>query len=392
MKIKIGVLFGGKSVEHEVSVITGLQAIENIDKDKYDIIPIYMTKNNEMYVGKNIGTIANYKNIPELLKESERVVISGDNGRAQILRYKSSPFKSNVYDYFDIAFPIVHGTDVEGGALYGFFKILNVPCVGSDILASSVCMDKYIAKCVLKENNLPVLDALCFDVKQYKTDLDGIKKSIMDKFGLPVILKPVDSGSSVGISIAKDEQGLEESIDEAFRYSKRILAERAITNMREINCSVLGDYEYTMASECEEPMKTDDILSYNDKYVSGGKKIGGEKGMNVGGLKLPADIPESLKEEIQDLAQKTFKALGCTGVVRIDFMIDKNINKVYINEINTIPGCLSFHLWRATNLQYKDLLNNLIDITLKRKREEDSILYSFDTNMLQTISIDNPKK
>lgn len=392
MKIKVGVIFGGKSVEHEVSVITGLQAIENMDKEKYDIIPIYMTKNNEMYVGNNIGKIANYKNIPELLKESERVVLSGDNGRAQILRYKSSMFKSNIYDYFDIAFPIVHGTDVEGGALYGFFKILNVPCVGSDILSSSICMDKYIAKCILKEKNLPVLDALCFDVKEYKTDLNGIKQTIIDKFGLPVILKPVDSGSSVGISIAKNEQELEESIDEAFKYSKRILAEHAITNMREINCSVLGDYEYTMASECEEPIKSDDILSYNDKYVSGGKKIGGEKGMNVGGLKLPADIPENIKEEIQDLAQKTFKALGCTGVVRIDFMIDNDSNKIYVNEINTIPGCLSFHLWKATNLQYKDLLNNLIDITLKRKREEDSILYSFDTNMLQTISIDNPKK
>ncbi len=392
MKIKIGVLFGGKSVEHEVSVITGIQAIENMDKNKYDIIPIYITKANEMYVGKDIGNIEKYKNIPDLLNSSERVVLSGDNGRAQILRYKTSPFKPNVYDYFDIAFPIVHGTDVEGGALYGFFKILNVPCVGSDILSSSISMDKYMAKCILKEKNLPVLDCLCFDLKEYKTNLEGIKKSIINKFGFPVIVKPVDSGSSVGISIAKNEKELEESIDDAFKYSKRILSEHAISNMREINCSVLGDYEYCMASECEEPIKSDEILSYKDKYISGGKKIGGEKGMNVSGVKLPANIPDDLKDTIQDLAQKTFRAIGCTGVVRIDFMIDNDTDKIYVNEINTIPGCLSFHLWKASNLQYKDLLNNLIDITLKRKREEDSILYSFDTNMLQTISISNHKK
>lgn len=392
MKVKIGVLFGGKSVEHEVSVITGLQAIENMDKNKYDIIPIYMTKSNEMYVGKDIGNIEKYKNIPELLQSSERVVISGNNGRAQILRYKASAFKSNTYDYFDIAFPIVHGTDVEGGALYGFFKILNVPCVGSDILSSSISMDKYMAKCVLKEKNIPILNCLCFDLKDYKTNLKGIIDNIVNEFKFPVIVKPVDSGSSVGISVAKSEEELEDSIDEAFKYSRRILVEHAISNMREINCSVLGDYENCIASECEEPIKSDEILSYKDKYISGGKKIGGEKGMNVSGLKLPADIPENIKDTIQDLAKKTFRAVGCSGVVRIDFMIDKDINKIYVNEINTIPGCLSFHLWRASNLQYKDLLNNLIDITLKRKREEDSILYSFDTNMLQTISLSGSNK
>lgn len=392
MKVKIGVLFGGKSVEHEVSVITGIQAIENIDKEKYDIIPIYMTKTNEMYVGKDIGNIEKYKNIPELLKSSERVVISGENGRAQLLIYKTSAFKSNIYDYFDIAFPIVHGTDLEGGALYGFFKILNVPCVGSDVLSSSISMDKHIAKCILKEKDIPVLNCLCFDLKEYKTNLDGIIKNILDEFGFPVIIKPVDSGSSVGISIAKNEAELEESIDEAFKYSKRILAEHAISNMREINCSVLGDYEYCIASECEEPIKSDEILSYKDKYISGGKKIGGDKGMNVAGVRLPANISDDIKNTIQDLAQKTFRAVGSSGVVRIDFMIDNDNNKIYVNEINTIPGCLSFHLWKASNLQYKDLLNNLIDITLKRQREEDSILYSFDTNMLQTISISNHNK
>lgn len=392
MKIKIGVLFGGKSVEHEVSVITGIQAIENIDKEKYDVIPIYMSKTNEMYVGNNIGNIEQYKNIPELLKSSQRVVLSGNNGKAQILKYKSSPFQSNIYDDFDIAFPIVHGTDLEGGALYGFFKILNIPCVGSDILSSSICMDKYMAKCILKESNIPVLDCLSFDLNEYKTNLKDIKLRIIDKFGFPVIIKPVDSGSSVGISIAKDIDELEDSIDKAFKYSKRILAEHAIENMQEINCSVLGDYEYAITSECEEPIKSDEILSYNDKYVSGGKKIGGEKGMNLSGVRLPANIPDNVKNEVQDLAIKTFKAIGCSGVVRIDFMIDKDSEKVYVNEVNTIPGCLSFHLWKASNLNYKDLLNNIIDITLKRKREEENILYSFDTNMLQTISLNNHKK
>lgn len=391
MKIKIGVFFGGKSVEHEVSVITALQAIEHIDKDKYDIIPIYISKKSQMYVGQEIGNIEKYKNINELLERSIQVTIANENGKALILRTKSAFLQKREYDYFDIAFPIVHGTEVEGGALYGYFKSLGIPCVGSDILASAVAMNKYTTKCVLKENEIPILDCICFNMQEYKDEHKDIISNIEEKFKLPVIVKPVDSGSSVGIAIAKNIEELENNIEDAFKYSSKILVEKAIKNMKEVNCSVLGDYESCMVSECEEPIKSEEILSYKDKYISGGKKIGGQKGMNVAGLKLPADISTSDKNQIQELAKKTFKVLGCNGVVRIDFMIDEDENKIYVNEINTIPGCLSFHLWRASSLEYKELLNKMIELELKRKREEDNITYSFESNILSNVTLNGIK-
>lgn len=386
MKIKLGMFFGGKSVEHEVSVITALQAIENIDKEKYDVIPVYMTKTNEMYVGEGIGVIEQYKNIKTLLERSIKVNITGRNGKGIILKEKQGILSKSEYDYFDIAFPIVHGTEVEGGALYGFFKTLNIPCTGCDILSSAMSMDKYATKCILKANNISILDCLCFD--EYE---ENMYDKIEEKFKYPVIVKPVDSGSSVGIAIAKNKEELENRVEDAFRYSKRVLVERAVTKMREINCSVLGFDEELMASECEEPIKTEEILSYKDKYVSGGKKIGGSKGMNVAGLKLPADISNETRDKIQEIAKNTFKAMRCSGVIRIDFIIDEEDGTIYVNELNTIPGCLSFHLWKATGMEYKKLLNKIVEYALQRKRQEQNINYSFDSNILSNISFGGNK-
>ena len=209
-------------------------------------------------------------------------------------------------------------------------------------------------------------------------------EKIEKEFGYPVIVKPINLGSSVGISIAKDKEELLESIEDALAYSNKILVEKAIQNLKEVNCSVLGDYEEYNASECEELDKTADILSYEDKYISGGKKTGGAKqSMNAGVLKLPADISKELKEKIQTLAKETFKILGCTGVIRIDFLIDEDTDKVYVNEVNTIPGCLSFHLWRAAGMEYPELLDKEIELALKRNREENNMVFSFDTNVLE---------
>lgn len=382
MKIKIGVFFGGKSVEHEVSIITALQAIENINKDKYDVIPIYITKDNKMYCGHLIGDIKQYKNIDNLLHVSSQVTLVQRDNKVVLLKCNKKFYESDAYDYIDIAFPIVHGTNVEDGTLQGYLKMFNIPYVGCDVLSSACGMDKYVCKYLLKENNIPVLDCKCFTLKDYNENEENIINSIEKVFVYPVIVKPVNLGSSVGIQIAKNNEELHSAIEDAFGYSKKILIEKAITNLQEINCSVVGDYESAKASECEEPVKTDEILSFNDKYISGNKKLGGSKSMNAGVLKLPADISPDTKQTIQDLAIKTFNVLGCSGVIRIDFMIDKDTNSIYVNEVNTIPGSLSFHLWKATNLNYTDLLDQLIDLSLKRNREEKNITYSFDSNIL----------
>lgn len=255
-------------------------------------------------------------------------------------------------------------------------------------------MDKYVFKCILKQNNIPVLDCKYYTLSDYNDNLKGIINEIEKEFSYPVIIKPANLGSSIGIKIANDTQKLEEAIIDAFSYSNKIIIEKAITNLKEINCSVLGDYERVQASECEEPIKTDEILSFNDKYISGGKKCCtkiNDKQMNLGMLKLPADIDEKTKNTIQELSIKTFKILGCSGIARIDFIIDNDTNKIYVNEINTIPGCLSFHLWKATRINYKNLLDKLIELSLKRNREEKNITFSFDSNILSECSLKGTK-
>lgn len=387
MKIKIGVLFGGKSVEHEVSIISAIQAIRYINKDKYDVVPIYVTKSNEMYVGEDIGNIEKYKNIKELLKNSQRVVLLSNNDKLEIYKFPFKKLANNYYDYIDVAFPIVHGTNVEDGTLQGYLKTLNVPFVGCDVTSSAIGMDKYVMKTVLKDNNIPVLNCMKFDFNEYNTDAKKVVSDVEKNIEYPVIVKPINLGSSVGIKIAHNKEELFEALDYAFSFAKNILVEKAIMNLKEINCSVLGDYEEAFASECEEPIGSDEILSYEDKYISGGSKKTGSKGMTSLDRKLPAEISDELKAKIQELAIKTFKALGCNGVSRIDFMIDKDTDEVYVNEINTIPGSLSFYLWKATGMNYEELLDKLITLALKREREEKDISYSFDTNILEGVNL-----
>lgn len=389
MKTKVAVLFGGKSVEHEVSVISGIQAILSLDTEKYDVIPVYMTKNNEMYVGDEIGKIESYKNIEELLKKSQRVIMLSDNGKVQLVSYPIKAFGKKTIIDIDVAFPIVHGTNVEDGTLQGYLKTLGVPFVGCDVTASANGMDKYITKLILKEKGIPVLDAKLYNMADYKK-IDEMVQDIEKRFGYPVIIKPVNLGSSVGISVAKNNVELVNSIDDAFRYATKVLVEHAISNLKEINCSVLGDEIEATASECEEPFHSDEILSYEDKYVSNAKS-GGAKGMASVSRKIPADIAPELRERIRTLAVESFKALGCNGVSRIDFMIDGDTGELYFNEINTIPGSLSFYLWEPVGISYKELLDKMILLAIKRARTEENLTFTFDTNILNSASFGGSK-
>ncbi|MBE5812324.1 MAG: D-alanine--D-alanine ligase [Clostridiales bacterium] len=389
MKIKLGVFFGGESVEHEVSIISAIQAINNMDTVKYDIIPVYITKESTMYVGEKIGNIESYKDIPKLLSESQQVILIREDNKVKLIKYPMKKFGKNEYDYIDVAFPIVHGTNVEDGALQGYFKTLKIPFVGCDVTSSAVGMDKYIMKTVLKYNDIPVLDGQIYGYHEYEEDAEELMARIEKEIAFPLIVKPVNLGSSVGIKIARDKKELAEALEYAFTFAKKILIERAVMNLREINCSVLGDFENAIASECEEPIGTDEILSYEDKYISNGSKSG-SKGMSSLKRKLPADLTKEMKEKIQTLAVKTFKVLGCNGVSRIDFIIENN-EDVYVNEINTIPGSLSFYLWNATGMDYKEQLSKMVDLALKRAREEKDISYTFETNILSGIKLDGIK-
>lgn len=389
IKTRVAMMFGGKSVEHEVSVISGIQAIMSMDTDKYEVIPVYISKNNEMYIGDKIGDIESYKNMKELIAQSQRVIMINEGNKVCLTPYPVKMFGKKSVIEIDIAFPIVHGTNVEDGALQGYLKTIGIPFVGCDVTASAVGMDKYITKAVLKENDIPVLDCKCYTMSDY-SDIDSIVADVENNLGYPVIIKPVNLGSSVGISVAKNRTELITSIDDAFTYAKKIIVEHAITKLREINCSVLGDENEAEASECEEPLHSKDILSYEDKYLSNSKN-GGSKGMAGVSRKIPAQLEAQKRKEIQDMAVKAFKILGCNGVARIDFMIDEEDGTLYFNEINTIPGSLSFYLWEPVGVSYKELLDRMIQLSLKRVREEEALTFAFDTNILNQQSLSGMK-
>jgi D-alanine-D-alanine ligase len=384
MLIRVGVLFGGKSVEHEVSIISAIQAINAFDKTKYAIVPLYMTKEGSLYTGDAVGTIGEYRNVPGLLKKSQRVILVNEGGQSLLMKYPAKGFGNHRYGSVDIIFPIVHGTNVEDGALQGYLKTLSVPFVGCDVAASAIGMEKYAQKAILKYNNIPVLDCIRVFSLAYFRDIQTVIDGIEGAIPYPVIVKPSNLGSSIGIKKALNRDTLQEALEYTFQYAHTALVERAVFPLKEINCAVLGDQDSVIVSECEEPIHTGALLSYQDKYISGDKN--GAKGMSAAKRKLPADITPETREEIRTLAQKTFQALGCNGVSRIDFFIDLQSNKILVNEINTIPGSLSFYLWEPVGLSYRELLDRLINLTLKRERENAGISYSIDTTILSNFT------
>ena len=388
MKRSIAFVFGGMSVEHEISIITGLQAFHAFENDAWEPFPLYISKRGEMYVGDALAKIENYKDLNKVLSESKRVILVNEGRKSKLVEYPQKRFGKSFEREIDMAFLCVHGTNVEDGALQGYFKTLNVPIVGCDVESAALGMDKFTQKAVLENAGIPLLKAKRYTAKDY-LDLDVLTDDIKETFSFPVIVKPVNLGSSVGINVAKDGEELVSALDDAFMYSGQVLVERAISNLREINCSVLGDVEDCEASEIEEPVANDEILSYEDKYLSNQK--GGSKGMASVSRKIPAEVSEDRREEIRELSCKAFKALGCNGVARLDFMIDKDTDEVFFNEINTIPGSLSFYLWEPLGISYKVLLNKMLDLALKRQRITRSLTYSFNTNVLNSATLQGSK-
>lgn len=396
-KLRVAVVFGGRSVEHEVSIISALQAVQNMNPEKYVITPVYMTKDSSLYVGEEAGLIESYRDIEKLISSSQRVIIVREGDEFFLTPYpvKKKLLKKDVYSSpipIDLVFPVVHGTNVEDGTLQGYLKTIGIPFAGCDVTPSALGMDKYASKVILRENGIPVLDGFCYTLSDYAR-MDQLIASIEENVGYPVIVKPYNLGSSVGISVARDRDELLHSVDDAFRYSRRIITEHAITQLREINCAVLGDENKAQASECEEPIHTKDILSYADKYEGGAKGAKSLSGIKSGSMatsvsrKLPADLPPVLREEIRDLAVKAFQVLGCSGVARIDFMIDGETGRLYLNELNTIPGSLAFYLFEPLGIEYSELIDRIIDLAMKKTRENDALTFSFDTNILSHASL-----
>ncbi len=385
MKITVGLFFGGASVEHEVSVISALQALRAFDRDKYTVLPVYITRDHAFYTGEAAGRIEEYRDVPALLKKCTRVLPAREGDRVGLLPYGRFGLKSKPLALLDLAVPVVHGTNVEDGALQGYFRTLGLPFAGPDVEGSAVGMDKYAQKLLYAAAGLPVLPALRLRAGDDRAEQLA---RISAKLPFPLIVKPLDLGSSVGIRLVKSESELPEALDEAFSFSPRALAEKAVRPLRELNCAVLGDAEEAEASEVEEPVMGDEILSYRDKYEGGAKggKASGGKGMSGLSRLLPAPISPELREEVRSLAVRAFRALDLSGVARIDFLLNGETGELFINEANTIPGSLSFYLWEPLGLGYTALLDRLVSLALKRERQRGGFRNAVDTGILKGFS------
>lgn len=380
MKTIIGVFFGGRSVEHEISVISALQAINAFDSNKYEVIPVYITKQGKWLTGQALLDIRNYKDMKGLEGKAEEVYMKPVYGDYNLYRAntKGGLFskKEPVVAGLHIAFPVLHGSHGEDGMFQGVLETIGIPFVGCDTLSSANGMDKITMKMILRESGIPVVDYIWFTDREWLSSRESVDKKIEEDLGYPVIVKPANLGSSVGINKASDRKELDSAIENAIRFSSRIIVEHMVQNMMEINCSVLGDADHRESSVCEEPIKHKDFLTYDEKYGGGGKA-----GMQASQKKIPAEIPEETSIRIQKLASETFHVLACNGVSRIDFMIDKDNGDIFVNEINTIPGSLSYYLWEETGISFNELINKLIALSLKRKRDTDRKTYSYDTNI-----------
>lgn len=383
-KMNIGVMFGGRSVEHEVSIITGLQVIENIDKSKYEAIPIYVSKEGDWYTGKELLEIKNYNNIKELLSNARKVLLPPIPGLAQLFFYpfKMGLFKKEIESLrVDVIFPAFHGMHGEDGTVQGLFKLANIPFVGCGVMASSVGMDKIIMKDIFKANSIPTVNYTWFLRKEYESEKEKVILNIEKKLKYPMFVKPSNLGSSIGISKAKDRKQLIFAIEVATRYDRKIIIEESVEGLIEINCSVLGIDNDLTASVCEQPVSWESFLSFDDKYMRGESG----KGMKSATRRIPAPIPEEKSEEIKNLSIKVFKVLDCAGVSRIDFLMKKETMEVYVNEINTIPGSLAFYLWEPAGISFKELLDKLIQLAIKNHEDQNSNMYTFDTELLKKV-------
>ncbi len=384
-KIAVGVIFGGRTVEHEVSIISALQAMLSLDNEKYQVIPIYISKEGRWYSGENLLSLDNFRNMPALLKQAREVCFSPAFGEHMLFERfpsKGKPWQRRI----DVMLPVVHGTFVEDGCLQGLLELSGIPYAGPGVLGSACGMDKIAMKAVLKEAGIPVVDFYGFYFQQWQEDQQRMIETLENKLLYPMIVKPANLGSSVGIGLARTREALIARIEIAGEYACRILVENAVEPLREINCAVLGKPGDIRLSLCEEPYSKEEILSFADKYLNSSSK-----GMSGAKRRIPADLPPQTTEEIRSLAARAFTALDCRGVCRVDFLLNGDSGQVYVNELNTIPGSLSFYLFEPAGVPYGELLDALIALAIDRKREQSKLNFCFDSNILSQSSFSGKK-
>ncbi len=384
-KLKVAIVFGSRSVEHEVSIVTAMQVFENINRDKYDIIPVYIDKKGRWLVDEKLGKIESFS-----AKGGPASGWKNSSIKAQEYFFEASPSSKalspkSAFKFFksikaDIYFPVIHGTYGEDGTIQGIFEMADVPYIGSGVTGSAVGMDKIIQKSAFKDNNIPVVKYVWFLKNEWQNDKIRIIKHIEETLGYPVFVKPANLGSSIAINKAAGLKELESAIEIASSFDRRIIVEEGKEGIIEINCSVMGNDEL-IASVCEQPIKGEQMLSYEDKYLKDGKI----KGMAGLSRFVPAPISEELTKKIQETAKKAFWAIDAAGIARVDFMVRLDTEDFWITEINTLPGSLSFYLWEKSGVSFSELLDRLINLGFECHKKRQELTFSYDSNLISKV-------
>lgn len=380
MKLSIGVIFGGRSLEHDLSVLTAIQAMDNIDKERYEVVPIYITKDLTFYSGGMLRYIDSYKDFRLIDRYAKKVNLINKNGKFIL---QTTGLIKRVYKEIHLAFPMVHGKYTEDGSIVGYLETLGIPVVGSDIYSSSLCQDKVFTKEVLNGNGIPVVDYVYFSDSDYKLDKEDIFKKI-EELSYPLIIKPARLGSGIGIEIVNRKEELESSIEKAMKNDERVLVEEYIADRREFNMAVLLSKGKLIGSVIEEIIK-DEPCNYYDKYRKDNeddtfKRI------------FPADISKTLTEEIEKTSKKTYKVLALSGVARIDYVYDNKKKKLYVNEVNTIPNFFSHHLFDDKNIDYRELLGIMIKEAIDKIHKENDMIKDIEDNLFNKVTTKDIKE
>lgn len=380
MKLSIGVIFGGRSLEHDLSVLTAIQAMDNIDKERYEVVPIYITKDLTFYSGGMLRYIDSYKDFRLIDRYATKVNLINKNGKFIL---QTTGLIKRVYKEIHLAFPMVHGKYTEDGSIVGYLETLGIPIVGSDIYSSSLCQDKVFTKEVLNGNDIPVVDYVYFSDSDYKLDKEDIFKKI-EELSYPLIIKPARLGSGIGIEIVNRKEELESSIEKAMKNDERVLVEEYIADRREFNMAVLLSKGKLIGSVIEEIIK-DEPCNYYDKYRKDNeddtfKRI------------FPADISKTLTEEIEKTSKKTYKVLALSGVARIDYVYDNKKKKLYVNEVNTILNFFSHHLFDDKNIDYRELLGIMIKEAIDKIHKENDMVKDIEDNLFNKVTTKDIKE
>ncbi len=378
-KRTVGVIFGSRSVEHDVSIVTGQQVMQALRPEKYDVVPIYITREGRWITGPALRDLKTFQtdNVTEMMGMQEVVLSPNPHHHGIIMPPLGTTFRRNKLRRLDVVFPALHGSHGEDGTLQGLLELADLPYVGAGVMASAVTRDKIMLKAVLAHAGIPVVKHVSFARHEWTSSSDALLGRIASEIGYPIFVKPASLGSSIGVARANDAEEARTYINIAANFDRRILIETALLNVKEINCAVMG-LNTIRASVLEQPMTWQEFLTYEEKYM----RSEGPAGMKGAERKIPAPISDELTKRIQEMAVSAFKAVDGRGTARVDFLLREESNEIYLNEINTLPGSMAFYLWQAEGKSPSQVVDELIQLAFDAHAEKRKTVYNYKTGLI----------